>query len=178
MRYLHWTLPLIVIAALAVPTFAAGDSQQSKPFSVETGIFIPSQTNALFRGRVLHPMIGAGYTLGQVQGSDSDSSIKASINAEYIGNAYGLSVVPITLAFTARSFANQHSTYVPFEGLAVGDYLARAGGQSKQLFGGYLFLGLDMGQSRDWFVEAKYHIVAHFETSSIDGTDLSVGYRF
>jgi len=170
----------LVSSILVFGSGAAGlaDSAQLPPqLSVQAGAFIPSQSNAAIRGSIGHVTARVGYQFYTFTGSDYDSTIRASVNLEYVAPAGGLTMLPITIGATSSTPSQPTNRCTPYEGAQIGDYLVTVGTKHKQLLGGYGFVGLNFGSKQDTFLEAGYHFVSRFDGNSLDGLELSVGVR-
>lgn len=149
---------------------------EQKPLALKIGLFIPSNNDARASGigdRIL--AIEADYTVQTLL--DSNSISVASIG---LIQKDDLRILPVTISQVFRDPGNSSGNDY-YYGFGIGIYatslkLPDTSGETKNLFGGFIVVGMDLGQSV--FVEGKYHYISKYDNKFIGGLQLSVGGRF
>lgn len=146
-----------------------------KPWSVQVGAYLPIDKHVRSASSDTLLMVEGRYTIQNLIESNS-------ITVVSVGYTQGQDflLAPITLAQIFRNSPIPGTGY--YYGGGLGFYIADldapdTSGRTKNLFGGYLLVGMNFAQGRG-FAEAKYHIVNQYDTKQVDGLQISVGGRF
>lgn len=151
---------------------APGDTRD---FSVKLGTYLPLNRDTRRAGAVAIPMVEIDYTIQKFP----ESHFSSLLSVGFLDHA-SFRMMPITVSQVYRDPANA-SGFDYYYGVGVGLYntrlrLADTDNRSKYLFGGFVVTGIDV--TRTVFLEAKYHLISHYDRKDVSGLQASVGLRF
>ena len=170
----------VAACAIGIMGSGAAHAQASpdaarKDFAAKIGVFVPAERDARRAGSTLNFYVEADATIQKLPALRSVSVLSVG----YFDHQ-NFRMMPITIGQIFRD-PNNASGKDYYYGLGLGIYPTRIEGfgtssNNKNLFGGYIVLGLDV--TPRIFVEGKYHYISKYDSKFVGGTVIAVGARF
>ena len=150
-------------------------AEARKDFAAKIGVFVPARRDARKAGSTLNLYLEADATIQKLPALRSVTVLSVA----YIGHD-NFRMTPVTIGQIFRDPGNASGKDY-YYGLGLGIYPTRlegfgASGDNKNLFGGYVVVGLDL--TPRIFLEGKYHYISKYDSKFVGGTVVSVGTRF
>lgn len=181
-RTLHGTAAVFFFLIAGAPSARAQQEAlllpPPSPFALKAGLFLPLERNGRNTPGNAQFLIEAECTLrrGLLE--------KAFFNTIRISIGYTekneLSILPVTVS-QVRENERSRSGVAVYYGYGLGLYRTKVDApntsrKTKNLFGGFVVAGADLGPRL--FLEAKYHLLSHYDNENVSGLQLAAGARF